>query len=117
MAASRTTISGAEFKRMYPGKKFYKLTNPSENHNGLQFKDGLIEDHMPFDPKHNCSSGGIYFTNEEHIVRWVRKGDDIMYWIREIIIYDDAKVSIFSNKYKIIERNTTVQNISKLYKF
>jgi len=36
-----TTLTGIEFKQLYPNTLFYKLTNETENHNGFQFKTGL----------------------------------------------------------------------------
>jgi hypothetical protein len=36
---------------------FFKITNSSENHNGLQYKDGLIIDHLPFADTGSCVKG------------------------------------------------------------
>ena len=48
-------ISGSEFNEKYEGIIFYKLTNDTENHHGLQYKDGLNEDIIPFSPKGECT--------------------------------------------------------------
>jgi len=58
--------------------KFYKFTNKQENHNGLQYHDGLNIDLLSFNPSGDCESGGIYFARE-----------DILFfcdfWLREVI--------------------------------
>ena len=67
--------------------KFYKITNESENHNGLQYKAGLNIDIKPFNPSGNCSPGGIYFARED-ILAFLDYGC----FIREVEIPSDAQV-------------------------
>ena len=61
-----------ELYKVYTGKEFnelnkitnniyIKLTSKDGIHNGYQFKEGLNEDTMQFNPTGNCTSGGIYF--------------------------------------------------------
>jgi hypothetical protein len=44
--------------------KFYKIVDP-EGHNGLQYKEGLNTDPLPWNPSGDCESGGIYFSRED----------------------------------------------------
>ena len=43
---------------------YLKITNEAENHNGLQYHDGLIQDILPFKKEGSCVPGGIYFSDE-----------------------------------------------------
>ena len=43
---------------------YFKITNASENHHGLQYHTGLVEDILPFQEEGSCVPGGIYFTDE-----------------------------------------------------
>ena len=70
-------------------KIYYKITNRFENHNSLQYNDGLIIDDRRFDddPEHSCVAGGIYFTTKEHMHRFFSYGK----WIRPVTIPKDAR--------------------------
>ena len=67
---------------------YFKITNESENHHGLQYHDGLIEDILPFQKEGSCVPGGIYFTLVKYIPRFLNYG----IWIREVQIPEDAKM-------------------------
>ena len=67
--------------------KYYKITNKEENHNGLQYHDGLIEDIKPFNPSGSCKSGGIYFASKDILVFL-----DYGPWIREVTLPDGEEV-------------------------
>ncbi len=92
-------ISGKEFKAQHPTKKFYKLTNETENHNGFQFQDGLNTDTYPINTN-KCSQGGLYFTNEKKIYKWISYNNKTMKYIREVEILDDSEIYIEDDKYK-----------------
>ena len=61
-------------------KTYYKITNKKENHRGLQYKTGLVEDILPFnsDPEKRCVKGRIYVTDLEHLPLFFSYGC----WIR-----------------------------------
>jgi len=61
--------------------KYYKITNEKENHHGLQYKTGLNEDPVPWNPNGNCQAGGIYFASKDILV-FLSYG----IWIREVVI-------------------------------
>jgi ankyrin repeat protein len=61
--------------------RYYKITNPEENHFGLQYKDGLNVDLLPFNPSGDCEFGGIYFSRED-ILAFLGYGS----WLREVTI-------------------------------
>ena len=114
-------ISGSEFNEKYEGIIFYKLTNDTENHHGLQYKDGLNEDIIPFSSKGECTSGGIYFTDGKNIEKWIHCcNNSIVKWIREVQIPNDAKIYIEKNKYKtdkiILNERKLFWEIEKLCK-
>jgi hypothetical protein len=67
--------------------KYYKILNKEECHNGLQYKDGLNEDLLPFAEKGSCIAGGIYFASKD-IFAFLNYGP----WLREVTIPDDAKM-------------------------
>ena len=66
---------------------YYKITNEEEKHNNMQYKDGLNVDILPFNPKGDCESGGIYFSRED-ILAFLEYGP----WIRKVELPEDAKV-------------------------
>ena len=39
--------------------KFYKILDESENHNGLQFKEGRVDDPRPFKKTGSCVPGAF----------------------------------------------------------
>ena len=67
---------------------YLKITNAKENHHGLQYHDGLVEDIVPFDEKGSCCSGGIYFTTPEYICKYLNFGVNV----REVTVPDDAQM-------------------------
>jgi hypothetical protein len=67
---------------------YLKITNLEENHNGLQYKDGLVEDIIPFVKEGSCCAGGIYFSDEKNICGFLDYG----VWIREVSIPSDAEM-------------------------
>lgn len=75
---------------------YFKITNKEENHRGLQYKDGIIEDILPFNdnPKDSCCKGGIYFTDAKNIFNFLEYG----VWLRQVEIPEDAKYIKDPNK-------------------
>jgi hypothetical protein len=67
---------------------YLKITDLEENHHGLQYHDGLVEDIIPFIREGSCVPGGIYFTVPEHICKFLGFG----IWIREVTIPEDAEM-------------------------
>ena len=63
-------------------KKYFKITNATENHNGFQYHDGLNILTEPFVENGSCVAGGLYFTDVEHIFHFVSYG----VYLREIIL-------------------------------
>lgn len=68
---------------------YLKITNEKENHRGLQYKDGVVEDIVPFndDPDASCCEGGIYFSDEKDIMSYTDYG----VWMRQVEIPEDAQ--------------------------
>jgi hypothetical protein len=96
MANLYETMTGKEFKELYPNKLFYKITNELECHNNFQYKDGLNEDIIKFYPCGKCMPGGLYFAELNDIAHWLDFGVNI----RRVIILDDSLVYIEENKFK-----------------
>lgn len=94
------TISGTEFNILYKDVNFVKLTSEDENHNDLQFHDGLNEDILPFYPHGACHAGGIYFIDEKVMKSWIYYNMKFMVYVRSVQIPDDAQVYIENNKFK-----------------
>ena len=63
---------------------YFKITNPTENHNGFQYSDGLnvLKDKFDDDPNRSCCSGGLYFTNIENIFKFFNYG----IYLREVTL-------------------------------
>lgn len=102
---SCTVLSGVKFNRLFSQKRFVKLTNKTENHNGLQYKNGLIIDPIPFDPTGVCKPGGIYFVEESEAHNWLRYDEwlrygEMTYYMRKVSVPDTAKVYVEEGKFK-----------------
>ncbi len=54
--------------------KYVKVLNESLNHNGFQYKLGLNEDTLPFNPAGECEPGGLYFTTMDAFVGYLYRG-------------------------------------------
>jgi len=67
---------------------YLKITNLEENHNELQYHDGLVEDIVPFSEEGSCCPGGIYFTTPEFILEYLNYGVSV----REVTIPEDAQM-------------------------
>ena len=93
-------LSGAQFNEIFHNVQLFKLTNDTEYHNGFQFDDGLNIDTVKFTPKGSCEPGGIYFTEEKWIWKWICYRQQIMIYIRGVTIPNDAQVYIEENKFK-----------------
>jgi hypothetical protein len=71
-------------------RKYFKVLNEKECHNGFQYKTGLNVDTKPFNGNSeiSCCSGGLYFAPAESIFAFLEYGP----WVREVIIPEDANV-------------------------
>lgn len=67
--------------------KYYKITNEAERHNGMQYRDGLNVDIVPFNPSGDCEPGGIYFSRED-ILAFLCHGP----WLRDVTLPDGEPV-------------------------
>lgn len=66
---------------------YFKITNELENHHGLQYQDGIVEDILPFNSTGSCCPGGIYFSDDKNIMKFSHYGP----WVRQVEIPEDAK--------------------------
>mgnify|MGYP003402889312 CR=1 FL=1 len=66
---------------------YYKITNEIELHQNMQYQDGLNIDVLPFNPKGDCESGGIYFSSID-VLAFLDYGP----WIRRVIIPEGETV-------------------------
>ncbi len=101
-------LSGEEFIKLNPRKKFYKLTYEKEIHtvifdspnngqkmkNCIAYTDGLVVDTVPFNP--SPKPGGLYFTDLENLPLWTCN----KHWIREVTILPDAQVYVEETRLK-----------------
>jgi hypothetical protein len=93
------TISGKEFKKLYPNTTFYRLTDESECHNGFQFNDGLNVDCFACDPPGERKYSGLYFTESNNIAPWMFHFCAAGY-IGEVEILDDSLIQIEEHGFK-----------------
>lgn len=70
-----------------------KFMNNNDTHYGLEYKDGINYDILPFDISGICSKGGIYITTVEYWFTCIYGYGD---YCREVKIPDDAYVYIES---------------------
>jgi len=67
---------------------WYKVLREDLTHHDFKYKLGLNVDHIPFYPFDTCEPGGLYYTNKEHLFKFLYFGD----LIADIEIPEDAKV-------------------------
>ncbi len=91
-----STLSGADFKKNFGKEKFVKLTNADEIHYGHEYKTGLNEDYLDFNPNGYCSSGGLYFTTLYYASLYM--GGNMYY--REVTLLEDSDVYVEDRKFK-----------------
>lgn len=108
----KRVITGKQFNEITKGKKFIKLTNVEEVHNGYKFKTGLNEDDKPFNPN-DCSKGGIYFVEDKYANKWANYEDKFMVHYREATIPDDAFVYLEDHKFKTNKINLGEKKLLK----
>ena len=77
-----------------------KLTNKECVHNNFTFIDGLNIDTVKFNPTGKCLPGGIYFVTIDNWPEWINYNSDIMWYIWDVTIPDDALVYDEKNKFK-----------------
>ena len=65
-----------------PQSPCFKVTNQEECHHGMQYKTGLVKDHLSFSSTGSCVPGGLYFTTKEHIPKFYFRG----VWIRPVTL-------------------------------
>lgn len=99
-------LTGSQANELGSNLKFIKLTNYTEKHRNIQYKDGNNEAEQPFDIHQLSSYGGIYFTTQCKEYMWLKynnnaKYDDIgnMYWRRPLTLPPNARVCVESNHY------------------
>lgn len=106
------SLTGINFKKLYKNKKFYKLTNKSETHNGFIYKNGINQTY-----KFKNDNEGIHFCEENKIWLWIWYNGNIMYYIREVIILDDSIIYIEdncfkTNKFYLNEKSLIIENVN-----
>ena len=81
------------------GLEFFRLTNKREKHRGIQYKTGLNEDSVMFNPSGECKPGGMYFFSKRQLKKFWVFADDV-HWIRKVTFPDDARVYAEEGKFK-----------------
>jgi hypothetical protein len=87
-------LSGEEFNKLYSNIQFVKLTNKNEIHRNIRYKTGLNVDPIQFNSSAACCPGGFHFCDSNNFVYWLVYVEIPMYYIRNIIIPNDALVYI-----------------------
>lgn len=101
-----------EFEEKY-GNVFYKILTEDLTHHCLTYKIGVnIDPIIPFNPSGSCEAGGLKFTTEEHVFKFIKFGTKIA----QIKLCEDSKVYIEPNKKssKQINLRSFGLNISKI---
>ena len=62
-------------------------------------KHGLNDDHIPFNPIGECSTGGLYFTELDKLGCWIHAPNSSSY-IAKVSIPSNASVYVEKDKFK-----------------
>ena len=90
------TLSGKEFNDKYPDIEFYKVLTNNGIHFGFQYQHGLNIDTLPFNPRGECSKGGLYFVSIHKLYMWLNLG----IYIARVTIPDNASIYTENNTFK-----------------
>ena len=91
-------FSGYEFKQLYK-TDFYKILTRDLVHNGYQYIDGINICQQQFNPKGECSRGGLYFTELNKILIWLSYYQHLTYIVK-VEILDDSQIYVEKDKFK-----------------
>jgi len=77
-------------------KIYYKITNKDEHHYNFKYVTGLniLRERFDDNPNDTCCSGGFYFTDINHIFRFLDYG----IYLREIILPHDNSLRFIQDK-------------------
>lgn len=90
-------MSGLAFNNLYKGTKFYKFLFDNLVHRGFQYNLGTNIDDHEFNPKYECSEGGLYFCDQTKChMFWKNYG----HTLGVVEIPNDARVYIEKDKFK-----------------
>ena len=67
----RKELTGEQFNELTKNNLMFKFLNNDLKHHGMEYKIGHNSDCLPFNPTYGCRSGGLYFVDELHILRWL----------------------------------------------
>ena len=95
-------ISPEELLVEYQDGEFYRLTNKEECHNEFQYGTGINTDILPFNPKGECKSGGMYFYHISQLHMYKRYCYDIEF-IRKVSFTKNSKIYVERDKFKTNE--------------
>jgi hypothetical protein len=84
---------------MSSNTKWIRLTNESGLHNGVQYKEGRVDDPLPWNPD-QWLGGGIYFCHIDDILEWINYMEEPIVWAWDVTIPDDAHVAHFFQESK-----------------
>ena len=102
------TLSGKDFNDKYPDTEFYKVLTKYCIHFDFQYKHGLNIDTLPFNPRGECSKGGLYFVSIHNLYMWLNLGC----YIARVTIPDDASIYTEENTFKADKLVLDLDNIS-----
>ena len=91
-----TTLSGKEFNDKYHDIELYKVLSTDSIHFGFQYKHGLNVDSLPFNPRGECSKGGLYFVSLYNLSLWLNMG----IYIARVTLPNDASIYTEENTFK-----------------
>jgi len=60
-----------------PSPRYVKFIRRDRKHYGVRYKEGIVEDPLPFDPDEHCGPGGLFFAKVEDAAQWASFGDDM----------------------------------------
>ncbi len=95
---------GADFA----GERLVKVAKRTP-HNGVEMREGRVEDPLPFDPDPTCGPGGIYFCRERDVGRWIDFYEDKAAAVFDVTLDDDEPVIEVGND-KLKSHAVTLSN-------
>jgi hypothetical protein len=104
-------MSGKDFNAIFKDKIHVKFFNKEGIHHGMEYKDDLNIDVLPFYPLGSCNHGGLYFVKNKDDN--VEKYGDLLDYLkadhkRRVYIPDHARVYVENGSYTKYKANMIV---------
>ena len=106
-----TTFTEVIEKNYGKNPMFLKVIKDDNTHHNFTYKLGVNKDMLQFNPSGSCEAGGLYFSVNEHIIKYLEYGEKIavIKLAEDAIFYMEQNGDKFKTNKLIIENMYTFE--------